>query len=119
MAGKRKTTVKRTGKKSGPSDLQRQQHNLVFSDSDKSSERVYLSRDEKIQAEKNKSAHEKLDSKVQLSPTQLYLNDLGVIDLLSPKEELRLAKLVQKGNQKARDDMIKANLRLVVKIAKS
>ena len=38
--------------------------------------------------------------------------------LLTPKEELELAKRVQRGDEAAREHMIKANLRLVVKIAR-
>jgi RNA polymerase primary sigma factor len=37
---------------------------------------------------------------------------------LSPKEEIELAKRIQKGDEQAREHMIKANLRLVVKIAR-
>ena len=38
--------------------------------------------------------------------------------LLTPQEEIVLAKKVQKGDEQAREQMIKANLRLVVKIAR-
>jgi RNA polymerase primary sigma factor len=51
------------------------------------------------------------------STLQLYLNDIRRTPLLTAEEEIRLALLVQKGDQKAREHMIKANLRLVVKIA--
>lgn len=49
---------------------------------------------------------------------QLYLRDIGAIPLLTPEEETKLAKLVKKGNAEARRKMIRANLRLVVSIAK-
>ncbi len=49
---------------------------------------------------------------------QLYLRDIGQIPLLSPEEEIHLAKLVKKKNGEARRKMIRANLRLVVSIAK-
>jgi RNA polymerase primary sigma factor len=48
----------------------------------------------------------------------LYLREIGQVKLLTPAEEVKLAKLVQKGNAEAREQMIKANLRLVVKIAR-
>jgi RNA polymerase primary sigma factor len=51
------------------------------------------------------------------STLQLYLNDIRRTPLLTAEEENRLALLVQKGDPKAREHMIKANLRLVVKIA--
>jgi hypothetical protein len=49
---------------------------------------------------------------------QLYLQEIGLVKLLTPKEELELAKRIQRGDEAAREHMIKANLRLVVKIAR-
>jgi len=49
---------------------------------------------------------------------QLYLNEIGRVKLLTPEEELALAKRVKRGDKKAREKMITANLRLVVKIAR-
>jgi len=48
---------------------------------------------------------------------QLYLREIGQVKLLTPKEELALAQRVRRGDKKAREQMITANLRLVVKIA--
>ncbi|MBS0510678.1 MAG: RNA polymerase sigma factor RpoS [Proteobacteria bacterium] len=50
--------------------------------------------------------------------TQLYLNEIGANPLLTPDEELRLARLVRGGDFAARQTMIERNLRLVVNIAK-
>jgi RNA polymerase primary sigma factor len=49
---------------------------------------------------------------------QLYLQEIGQVKLLTPAEELELAYRVQRGDAAAREHMIKANLRLVVKIAR-
>lgn len=49
---------------------------------------------------------------------QLYLREIGQVKLLSPQEELALARRVRRGDKKAREQMITANLRLVVKIAR-
>ncbi len=51
-------------------------------------------------------------------PTQIYLRELGFQPLLNAKEELKIARRVHKGDPKARKQMIEANLRLVVKIAR-
>ncbi|MGV3772454.1 MAG: sigma-70 family RNA polymerase sigma factor [Verrucomicrobiales bacterium] len=48
---------------------------------------------------------------------KLYLREIGQVKLLTPQEEIELAAKIKKGDKKAREDMIKANLRLVVKIA--
>jgi RNA polymerase primary sigma factor len=49
---------------------------------------------------------------------KLYLRELGETPLLSIDEENVLAARIKKGDKKAREQMIKANLRLVVKIAR-
>jgi RNA polymerase primary sigma factor len=48
---------------------------------------------------------------------RLYLREIGEVALLTPQEEIELAARIKAGDRKARDHMIKANLRLVVKIA--
>jgi RNA polymerase primary sigma factor len=48
----------------------------------------------------------------------LYLHEIGQVKLLTPPEELALARRVRRGDAAAREQMIKANLRLVVKIAR-
>ena len=49
---------------------------------------------------------------------RLYLREIGKIPLLSLEEEQVLAKKAAKGNKKAKDKMVEANMRLVVSIAK-
>ena len=49
---------------------------------------------------------------------QLYLREIGQVKLLTPKEEITLARRIRRGDKKAREQMITANLRLVVKIAR-
>ncbi len=51
------------------------------------------------------------------SSLKLYLQDIGKVPLLKLEEEVTLAKRIQQGDAAAREHMIRANLRLVVKIA--
>ncbi|MBU1128168.1 MAG: sigma-70 family RNA polymerase sigma factor [Candidatus Omnitrophica bacterium] len=49
---------------------------------------------------------------------KLYLKDIRTLPLLTPKQEKDIARKVVKGDKKARQKMIKSNLRLVINIAK-
>ena len=51
-------------------------------------------------------------------PVRMYLKDIGKILLLSPEEELELAKRIELGDEEAKNKLAEANLRLVVSIAK-
>jgi len=51
-------------------------------------------------------------------PIKAYLKDVRPIPLLTAQEEIELGRKVQKGDKKARERMIKSNLRLVISIAK-
>src|SRR5450756_289698 len=62
---------------------------------------------------------EAVSTEPQANMLQLYLREIGQVKLLTPVEELALAKRVKRGDKKAREHMITANLRLVVKIARS
>lgn len=48
---------------------------------------------------------------------QLYLREIGKVELLTPEEEVALAARIREGDEGARQRMIRANLRLVVHIA--
>ncbi|MBE6644443.1 MAG: RNA polymerase sigma factor RpoD [Ruminococcaceae bacterium] len=51
-------------------------------------------------------------------PVRMYLKDIGKIPLLTPERETYLAEQISLGSKEAKDELIEANLRLVVSIAK-
>jgi RNA polymerase primary sigma factor len=57
------------------------------------------------------------EATAERSSLQLYLQEIGKTPLLTLADEVRLAARIRKGDQAARNHMIQANLRLVVKIA--
>jgi RNA polymerase primary sigma factor len=50
---------------------------------------------------------------------QLFLKEIGRVNLLTAAEEVKLAKRIERGDMDAKDKMVEANLRLVVSIAKN
>jgi len=63
----------------------------------------------------------KLDLTVEpsLDSLRLYLREIGKVPLLTADQEVALAKRIERGDMSAKTQMIEANLRLVVSIAKS
>lgn len=51
-------------------------------------------------------------------PVRMYLKEIGKIPLLAPEREMYLAEQISLGNKQAKDELVVANLRLVVSIAK-
>ncbi|MEK7527398.1 MAG: RNA polymerase sigma factor RpoD [Patescibacteria group bacterium] len=59
-----------------------------------------------------------LSQKNSVDSVRMYLKEIGKVDLINFDKEVELAKLIEKGSKMARADLINANLRLVVSIAK-
>ena len=55
---------------------------------------------------------------VSTDSLQLFLKDIGKVDLLTAAQEVELAKRIERGEHQAKQEMVEANLRLVVSIAK-
>jgi RNA polymerase primary sigma factor len=71
-------------------------------------------------AEDAKAPAPKLDLTVEpsLDSLRLYLREIGKVPLLTADQEVHLAKRIERGDMAAKTQMIEANLRLVVSIAK-
>jgi len=71
---------------------------------------------------KEKSDKEKEEIKITseggLDPVQMYLKEIGRVSFLSADEEKEFAKRIEKGDEEAKKSLARANLRLVVSIAK-
>ncbi len=74
---------------------------------------------------KARSSKDELDLKIGLvkqleldDPVKMYLKEIGKIKLLTAKQEVELAKRMQKGDHEAKKKLVESNLRLVVSIAK-
>lgn len=88
-----------------------------------SEEEIDVSEDELRELEKEEKEDEERIRPTSVSEkagdaTQMYLSEIGFSPLLTAEEEVYFARLVQKGDPKARKRMIESNLRLVVKIAR-
>jgi RNA polymerase primary sigma factor len=55
---------------------------------------------------------------VSTDALQLFLKDVGRVELLTAAQEVELAKRIERGDHRAKQEMVEANLRLVVSIAK-
>src|SRR5207248_268356 len=58
------------------------------------------------------------EPEVATDSLQLFLRNIGRISLLTAAREVELAKRIERGDQRAKKEMVEANLRLVVSIAK-
>jgi RNA polymerase primary sigma factor len=58
------------------------------------------------------------EREVSTEALQLFLKDIGKVDLLTAAQEIELAKRIERGDHGAKQEMVEANLRLVVSIAK-
>jgi RNA polymerase primary sigma factor len=56
---------------------------------------------------------------VSTDALQLFLKDIGKVALLTAAQEVELAKRIERGDHRAKQKMVEANLRLVVSIAKN
>lgn len=69
-------------------------------------------------AENLEIIYEENSKNAPLDATHMYLKQIGQYDLLTPEEEIKLAKEAQEGDIESRTKLVSSNLRLVVSIAK-
>jgi RNA polymerase primary sigma factor len=84
-------------------------------------ELLTISAEQKKEKEKEKMQFEEMFfdlSEISADSIQMYLKEIGKVSLLTPEEEIELAKRKDAGDKEAMKKLIEANLRLVVSIAK-
>ena len=73
---------------------------------------------EEVTEEEINATEELADTYATDDPVRMYLKEIGKVPLLTPEEEVELAKRMAEGDEVAKHRMTEANLRLVVSIAK-
>jgi RNA polymerase primary sigma factor len=76
---------------------------------------------EPVEAEAEQVAPRELDLSVKSAtsdPVRLYLRDIGKVNLLTAEQEVSLARRMERGDEAAKRQLVEANLRLVVSIAR-
>ena len=69
-------------------------------------------------AAQTEEVEEPADTEFSADSLQLFLKDVGKVELLTAAQEVELAKRIERGDHRAKQEMVEANLRLVVSIAK-
>ncbi len=69
-------------------------------------------------AARRRRPRSRVDIEFSADSLQLFLKDVGKVDLLTAAQEVELAKRIERGDHRAKQEMVEANLRLVVSIAK-
>jgi RNA polymerase primary sigma factor len=92
-------------------------------DADSEFDNILLLKDDDIDLEEEEIDVENIDLSVPEGvgvddPVRMYLKEIGKVPLLSAEEEIELAKQMEKGSERAKQQLAEANLRLVVSIAK-
>lgn len=99
-----------------------EEHNIFeadYTDDDFDDEDEYIDEDEEEDEEIPEPFEDKVDTRPKSNDSvKIYLQEIGRIPLLKPKEEREIAKKVAEGDKEAKDLLISSNLRLVVSIAK-
>ncbi|MDP2664200.1 MAG: sigma-70 family RNA polymerase sigma factor, partial [bacterium] len=78
--------------------------------------REYLEKPAKVLTKREKLLH--AAGEARIDPVQMYLKEIGQVSFLTAEEEKDLARKIETGDEEAKKKLARANLRLVVSIAK-
>jgi len=88
----------------------------LYEDLEKEGVEVQEAREFLVIEEKGKKPAK--EAEIRIDPVQMYLKEIGKVPFVTAAEEKELAKRIEKGDEEAKNKLMKANLRLVVSIAK-
>ncbi|MFA6437284.1 MAG: sigma-70 family RNA polymerase sigma factor [Candidatus Paceibacterota bacterium] len=91
---------------------------IIIQDSQEAIEYEKPKKESKKDEEEDETGKEFEATRDDVDSVRLYLREIGKVPLLNREEEIDLAKRIIQGDEKARQSLIRANLRLVVSIAK-
>jgi RNA polymerase primary sigma factor len=96
--------------------LERSEIELIEEPDPAAADRMIFQRPVDAQGRRDAEAH--LQPEMTTDSLQLFLKQIGKVRLLTAREEVSLAKQIERGSVEAKQQMVEANLRLVVSIAK-
>ncbi len=96
--------------------LERSEIELIEEPDPAAAGRVVIPRASDARGRRRAEAH--LQPEMTTDSLQLFLKQIGKVRLLTAREEVSLAKRIERGSVEAKQHMVEANLRLVVSIAK-
>ncbi len=96
--------------------LERSEIELIEEPDPTAAARVVIERASDARGRRSAEAH--LQPEMTTDSLQLFLKQIGKVRLLTAREEISLAKQIERGSVEAKQHMVEANLRLVVSIAK-
>ena len=88
----------------------------LYEDLEKEGVEVQEAREFLVIEEKGKKPAK--EAEIRIDPVQMYLKEIGKVPFVTAAEEKELSKRIEKGDEEAKNKLMKANLRLVVSIAK-
>jgi len=91
---------------------------IIKLETEKISEELEEEKEGKKTKKKEEKSEETIGEDSSSDLVQMYLREIGRVDLLKSDEEVALAKRIEKGDAQAKQKLTEANLRLVVSIAK-
>lgn len=109
-----------SAKKLSKKQLEKELKNIELTDADALATQIEkeLSPEDKVKAAKERANEKIRRSKIASGTISMYLSEISQYEPLPPAREVELAVRIEKGDRKAMKELVEANLRFVVSVAK-